>query len=291
MKTLRDAIRHKEFVVTADLPLQPVTRVADIQEAVATLSPLVDAIQVIDDRHADGHMSSLAAAAIVMQNDCDAVLHLTGRDRNRVALQAEMLGAAALGITSLVLQRGEKLTRKGGLRGKGVFDTKETRLTEMARRIGEESNLVSVPGFLIGTCITVFSPGDDWEALRISESIDAGTRLFFTQPCLNTFLLGQYMDKLIDRKIMHRASVMVEVPLLGSRAEARKYKKKNPGALIPDATVMRVAEARDPRAEGIAVCGEMLSALQAMPGVSGANIRYDGVVADAVAAIAAANLT
>jgi methylenetetrahydrofolate reductase (NADPH) len=290
MNTLRDAIRHKDFVITADLPLKPVTTVADIREAVATVLPVVDAVQVIDDRDAVGHMSSLAAAAIVLQSDCDAVLHITGRDRNRVALQAEMLGAAALGITSLVLQRGEKLTRKGGLRGKGVFDTKETRLTGMARRIGEESNLVSVPGFLIGTCITVFSPGDDWEALRISESIDAGTRLFFTQPCLNTVLLGRYMDKLIERKILHRASVMVEVPLLGSRAEARKYKKKNPVALIPDATIMRVVEATDPRAEGIAVCAEMLRALKLLPGISGANIRHDGAIADAVAAISAADL-
>ena len=191
-------------------------------------------------------------------------------------------------MTSVVIQRGEKLSKKKFLRGKGVFDTKETRLTEMARRIGEESNMVSTPGFLIGTYITVFSPGDDWEAARISEAIDAGARLLITQPCLNTALLERYMGRLIERKILHRASLMVELPLLLSAPEARKYKKKNPSALIPDATIARIAEADDPRAEGIRACAEMLVAVRAIAGIAGANIRHSGAAADVIAVSEAA---
>jgi methylenetetrahydrofolate reductase (NADH) len=290
MDTFRDAMQHKDFVISAELPLQPVSTVADIEASVATLATVVDAVQLIDDRAAVGHMSSLAAAAIVLRRDVDAVVHLTGRDRNRVALQAELLGAAALGGTSVVVRRGEKLSRKDYLRGKGVFDTKESRLTEMARRIGEESGLVSAPGFQIGTYVTVFNCEDDWQAERISESIAVGTRVLYTQPCLNVALLRRYMGKLVQRKILHSASVIVEVPLLDSPDLARNYKKDDPKALIPDATIARIVAATDARLEGIQVCAEMLTELAEIPGVSGASIRYDGAASNVVAAITAAGV-
>ncbi len=176
MNTFRDALREKDFIVTADLPMQPMTTVDDIERSVDALSGFADAVQIADDREAVGHMSSLAAAAHVLRKGCDAVLHMTSRDRNRVALQADMLGAAALGVTSLVITRGEKLSRKDFVRGKGVFDTQESRLMAMANRISEESTLVTPPGFVIGTYVSAFAPADDWEATRISQSIDAGAR-------------------------------------------------------------------------------------------------------------------
>lgn len=287
MKTFRDALKQKDFVVTADLPLHPTTSRANLEASLAALAAVVDAVQLIDDREILGHMSALAAAAIALQNGVDAVLHLTGRDRNRVALQAELVGAAVLGVTSLIIQRGEKLPTKDGLRGKGVFDTRETRLTEMARRVGEESGLVTAPGFLIGAYVTAFSPSEDWQAKRITETVDAGTRLIITQPCLNAPLLMRYMAKVVERKILHRASLVVEVPLLTSRDDARDYKLKNPSALIPDATLAAIIAAEDAKAEGIRVCGEMLATLKTIPGVSGANIRHNSSAPDVLAAIAA----
>jgi len=98
------------------------------------------------------------------------------------------------------------------------------------------------------------------------------------------------MDKLVREKIPHSASVIVEVPLLSTRELAENYKTKDPDALIPDASIARISDADDARAEGINVCAEMLRSLTAIPGVCGANIRYQGDVADVVAAITAANL-
>jgi len=290
MNTLREAMQRKEFVITAELALQPTSTVADIEGSVSKLAPYVDALQLIDDREAVGHMSPLAAAAIVFACGADAVLHLTGRDRNRVALQAELLGAAALGITSVVVRQGEKLSKKDFLRGKGVFDTKEARLTEMARRISEESGLVSAPGFQIGTYVTVFNFTEDWQATRISESIDAGTRVLFTQPCLNISLLQRYMDKLVRQKIPRRASVIVEVPLLDSAELTQNYKKQDPTALIPDAVIDRIVAAESAHLEGIKVCAEVLRKIAGMPGVSGASIRHSGAIENVVAAITAAEL-
>lgn len=288
MKTLRNAIRQKDFVITADLPLSPTTTAEDIESAALELQPVVDAVQIFDDREASGHMSSLAAAAIALRAGVDPVLHLTARDRNRIALQAELLGAAALGLTSLVISRGEKLSKKEFLRGKGVFDTNEARFMGMARRIGEETGLVSAPGFLLGTYITVFAPAENWQAKRIGESLDTGVNVLYTQPCLNTRLLGLYMKKLVEKKILHRASVIVEVPLLDSRESARDYKKNNPIALIPDATVKRIVEADDPVGAGFAACVEVLRETRAIPGIAGVTIRHTGSAQNVVAAIEAA---
>ncbi len=291
MKTLRDAIRQKDFVVTADLPLETTSTAAGIEQAAAVLGPVVDAVQVVDDREAVGLIAPLAAAAITIRMGVDAVVHLTGRDRNRVALQAELLGAAALGVTSLVIARGEKLSRNEFLRGKGVFDTSEARFVDMAKRIGDDTALMSPPGFLLGTVVTVFDPAEEWEATRIGESLDTGVSVLYTQPCLNTHLLGRYMQKLIEKKVLHRASVIVDVPLLESRESARDYKKNNPIALLPDATVKRIVDAADPAAEGVAACAEMLREVREIPGIAGANIRGAAAAANAVTAIQLAGLS
>ena len=271
-----DALRQKEFVVTADLPLHPLTTVADIHTWTEAVAPLVDGIQVVDDRNATGHMSSLVAAAKVLERGVDPIVHMTGRDRNTVALRADMLGAAALDITSLLIMRGEKLAQDEGTQSDDIFDTAESRLLKMARQIGEESGLISPPGFLIGTRVSAFAPVETWGARRIEESLDAGARYLQTQPCLNESLLRKYVSKLVELRITHRAALLVEIPLLVSNDRARSYKKKNPGVLVPGAEIQKISLADDPLSTGIERCAAMLEVVKEIPGVSGANIRYDG---------------
>ena len=158
------------------MSLRATTTSAEIRENVNTLAPVVDAIQVPDDFAAVGHMSPLAAASIVLQSGLDAVVQLTGRDRNRIGLVADVLGAAALGVTTLILSRGEKFTDSAIVRSKGIFEITAAQLTELASKIGAEQSLVSGPGFYIGSLITVFQPPEDWDAVRVSEKIDSGAR-------------------------------------------------------------------------------------------------------------------
>lgn len=271
-----DVIRQKEFVVTVDLPLHPLTTVGDIHAWTETVAPFVDGIQVVDDRNATGHMSSLVAASKVLEKGADPIVHMTGRDRNNVALRADLLGAAALDITSLLIMRGEKLTQDDDMQSDGVFDTAESRLLKMARQIGEESGLVSPPGFLIGTRVSAFAPVETWGARRIRESLDAGARYLQTQPCLNESLLRKYVSKLVELRITHRAALLVEIPLLVSSEQVRSYKDKNPSVLVPGAEIQKISLADDPLSTGIERCAAMLGVVREIPGVSGANIRYDG---------------
>lgn len=285
MDTFRDAITSKPMALSAELCLQPRTTAAEMAAAAALLAPVVDAVQIDDNRRVLGHMSATAAASIMMANGLDALAHVTCRDRNRVALQAELLGAAALGITSLVLSRGEKLADKGSLRGKGVFDLSGAGLFEMATRIGADVELVDSPGLLLGATVIAFKSDANWEAGRITEAIDAGARFLQTQPCMNLRLLRSYMKVLVALKIPHRASIVVDVPLITSRQVAETYKRDYPNALLPKACVARIVESNDEVAEGIALCADVMREVSAIPGVSGINISDASNPEHVVAAI------
>lgn len=276
MKTFRDALRSKDFVLTAEIPLHPNQAVADLSAMFETLSACVDAIQVGDNEDAEGHIAPLAIARIALDAGIDPVIHLSGRDRNRIALQSEILGAAALGITSLVLKRGEKLPAALKGRVKGVFDLRATQLLATASRISENSKQVDPPGFLLGTFVTVIDPEPDWQAQQVFEKIEAGARLLQTRPCLDTELLGTYAASLVSLKVPHRASFIVTIPLLGSVAEATTILDRFGSAAIPEPVIKRLAGATDARREGIEILAETLSVVAQIPGVSGANLKFAG---------------
>ena len=288
MKTFRDAMRQKDLVVSAKMQLDRQMDASSINESVGALRPVVDAMQFEDDRSATGHMSPLAAAGIAIRSDLDAVVEFSCRDRNRLALQADMLGAGALGVTSLVLARGEQFRDRDAVRAKGVFEINATQLIRMAGELGPVDE--SGSGFYIGAPATVFDPAESWEATRLEEKLDAGVCFLQTQPCLNVDLVRRYVEKLVERKIMHRASLIVEVPLLTSPQEAVELRDVHKGAPIPDALVKRIASADDSVAEGISVCAEVLAELREAPGISGVCIRFQCDPRHVLAAIEQAGL-
>jgi methylenetetrahydrofolate reductase (NADH) len=272
LNTFRDAMRSKDFVVTATLPLTDRSDASDIRAMVAMLRDSVDALQVGGDRDAVGHIDAIAAASLVIGNGVDAVVHLDCRDRNRLALKAALLGLAATGVTSVVLSRGRKLPDT--LRGKvkGVFDTKTIQLIEMAHYIGSDAALEAPPDTYIGSRVSVIRPGDDWEAREARKRIDAGARFLQAQPCLNLRMLKSYADRLVALKITHRATFVADIPVLKSTESIQRIKGHYPGARIPRRVVRRLAAARDSQEEGITVAAEALRDCAAIPGVSGANL-------------------
>lgn len=240
------------------------------------LCPCVDAIQVGDNEDAEGHMAPLAVARIALDAGIDPVVHLSGRDRNRIALQSEILGSAALGITTLILKRGEKLPAALKGRVKGVFDLGAIQFLATASRISKNAELVAQPGFLLGTFVTVIDPDPDWQAQQVFEKIEAGARLLQTRPCLDTELLNTYAASLVSLKVPHRASFIVTIPLLGSVAEAMLTLDRFGPAAIPESMIKRLAGAADARREGVDILAETLSVVAQIPGVSGANLKFAG---------------
>lgn len=274
MKKFRDAVRSSDFVVTAQLPLAPGTTADDVRRTVETLQPVVAALQISDNATTQPHMSPLAAASLVLQSGMDPVVQMSCRDRNRIALQSDLMGAAALGVTSFILSRGEKLPAAHKQRIRGVFDIGARRLIATAQAISANERLVAAPGFFLGSNVTVIDPPDDWSADGIDSKAGAGTKFVQTQPCLDIAILKRYMAALVARKALERISVIVQVPLLESMDMARELQNARRTLLMPRAVTMRLEQAGDFAAEAESICIEALKAAATIPGVSGANIVH-----------------
>lgn len=275
-KTFQQAVRTDDFVITAQLPLAPMTNADDIRGTAETLRPFVDAMQVSDNLTTEPHMSPLAAASLLLRNGMDAIVQLTCRDRNRIALQSDIMGAAAIGVTSLVLSRGEKFPASLEQKVKGVFDIGAKRLLATAQVISAADRLVPPPGFLLGSNITVIDPPEDWTADGVDIRADAGSKFVQTQPCLDLPILKRYVAALVAKKTLQKISVIVQIPVLDSMDTARELQRGRRPLMIPKAVLTRLRESPDFAREGEAVCSEVLGELATVPGVAGANLLYRG---------------
>jgi methylenetetrahydrofolate reductase (NADPH) len=276
LQTFYQALRTRDFTLTAELALDAgAGREAIIAQA-RTLAAAVDAIQVPDSSPSYASLSPVAVSAILLQAGIDPILHLNCRDRNRLALRADVLGAAALGISSLLLMRGKEIPAEVRPKIKTVYDWGTLQLIRFATSL-EQVN------FLIGSIATVFKPDRDWKPTRLEKKADAGTKFIQTQLCFDADLLRHYIARLVVGKFIQRSSVMVALAPLPSADMAQWLGKNLRGAVVPAKVVKRLRQAKVPEQEGINLCAELLDEVATIPGVSGANLICLGN-ADAIAA-------
>lgn len=265
MLTFRQALRNKDFTLTAELALDgDADRVAIVEQA-QMLASAVDAIQVVDSSPAFASLSPVAVGGILLDAGVDPVLHLNCRDRNRLALRADVLGAAAMGVSSLLLMRGDPIPADVRPKIKSVHDWGTLRLIRFAQSLEKAD-------FMIGSTATVFKPDRDWQPEQLTKKIDAGTRFIQTQLCFDADLLRHYMTRLVSEKLVQRASVMVALAPLPSADLAHWLGKNLRGAVMPARLVKRLRQAANPEQEGIDICAELLQEFADIPGVAGANL-------------------
>ncbi len=276
MNSFRAAVRSGKFALTAELSLNPHSRAEDVRLQAGLLESVVDAIQVTDNPNAQVQMSALAASAVLLNSGYDAIPQITCRDRNRVALKSDLLGAWALGVTSLLLMRGEPLGGSAAPHAKAVFDVTGRDLIAIAQAIRNDRELDGAPDFLIGGVATVFNPVKNWLPDSLFEKAEAGVKFFQTQPCFNIEMMRKYTTRLIDTGLMKRVHFVVGTVVLPGPGAARWVRDHVRGSVMPEETIERLEQAADPEQEGIAICAELLAELKDIPGVSGANIMTPG---------------
>ena len=278
MHIFRQALRTQEFTLTAELALDAQSNGASLIAQAQAMAQHVDAIQVPDIPTDRVHMSVLAAAAILLNEGIDPVVHMNCRDRNRIALLSDLLGASALGVSSLLLMRGREIPESTRPRVKSVYDWGGRRLIEAASAL-EESD------FMIGSIATVFKPDRDWKPEQLIEKADAGVKFVQTQLCFDIDLLRHYMARLVDEKIVQRVNIIVGLAPVSSADMAQVLGKTLRGAVMPAKVVKRLRQATDPEQEGITICAELLQQVSEIPGTSGVNLICLGdpeAVAEAV---------
>jgi methylenetetrahydrofolate reductase (NADPH) len=288
--TFRDAIYKKDFALTAECFLRPETNAEAIRLQADELRESVDAVLLTDNQHGQLHMSVLAAARLMLDNGIDPIMQLSCRNRNRIALLSDLMGATALGVTSLLLIRGDRVPGGFKPRPKAVFDVNAKELIATAATMNEDQGLVTRPAFFVGGVVTAYSPKPGWVPKQLNEKVGAGLHFIVTHLCMNLAPLRKYMQHLVGNELTRRVAVIVSTAILSSAEDALWLRKHRPNANIPDSLVERLAESSDPKKEGVAICAEQLAELATIPGVSGANIMASTDLSMISDAITAANL-
>lgn len=288
--SFREARRTRDFVVTAHVNLSHVPDTDALLAQGDTLRPFVDAVQLTDNPGARVHMSGVAAAALLVRHGIDPILHMTCRDRNRIALQSDVIGAAALGVTSILMMRGDRIPDHLKPKVRSVFDTDAKELMAFARGLKDSKDVPLVADFLIGATATVFDPGPAWAPVNLTAKCDAGANFIQTQLCFDMDVVRHYMARLVASKLTHRASFLMALTPLPSAEAARWIRDNVKAALVPEAVIQRMEQAADPEREGIEICAETLARLATIPGVSGASLLSLGPLDAIPAAIEASGV-
>jgi methylenetetrahydrofolate reductase (NADPH) len=275
---LEQVLTSGRFAITAEVTPPASCDSNDLLAKALPLKGLADAVNVTDGAGARAHMSALAAAALLHQNGIDPVLQLTCRDRNRIALQGDLMGAAALGLDNLLVLRGDNPSAGDQPDAKPVFDLESRDLMATAVRMRDHHELPSgrtVSGqarFFIGAADMPIDPPPGWEPKGLADKIAAGAQFAQTQFCMDMGILRRYIARLADAGLTERLFILVGVVPLKTQKSARWIKHHLYGAIIPDAIVTRMEGAADPAAEGQRICAEVIEELSTIKGVAGAHI-------------------
>jgi methylenetetrahydrofolate reductase (NADPH) len=275
---LRSVLEAGHFAVTAEVT-PPVATDPDILLAKALpLLGLADAVNVTDGASARSHMSSLAAAGLLARAGIEPILQLTCRDRNRIALQSDILGGAALGVRNFLILRGDDPAAGDQPDAKPVFDLDSRALMQTATRIRDRGELPSgrkVEGpapFFLGVADSPIDPPAGWKPDGLRAKIESGAQFAQTQFCMDAGVVRRYVSRLAEQGITDRLYLLIGIAPLASARSARWMREKLYGTIIPDAIVARMEQAADPKAEGVRICIELLREIAEIPGVAGAHI-------------------
>jgi methylenetetrahydrofolate reductase (NADPH) len=275
---LERVLASGRFALTAEVTPPVSCDRADLLARAAPLKELADAVNVTDGAGARVHMGALAAATILIEAGIEPVLQLTCRDRNRLALQSDLLGAAALGIRNLLVLRGDDPSAGDQPQAKPVFDVDSRTLLATAAAIRDKGELppgrkvTGKASFFIGAADLPIDPPAGWKPKGLSEKIAAGAQFAQTQFCMDIDIVRRYIARLTESGLPRKIAILIGVVPLRSAKSARWIKQHLYGAIIPDHIVERLDYAGDPAAEGKQICADFIAQLADIPGVAGAHV-------------------
>ncbi len=272
---LQEALHSGRFVITAEMAPPDSADADDVLEAVAPYGHLVDAINVTDSSGAHCHMGSMACSLILLKAGYEPVMQISCRDRNRIAMQGEVLGAAALGIRNILCLTGDGVECGDHKEAKPVFDLDSMTLLSTIRHMRDQQTFLSgraIKGPLnvhIGAAANPFAPPLDFRPVRLQKKIEAGAQFIQTQYCFDVERLEAYMAAVRDMGLHRKIPILVGVGPMASAKGAQWMRTNVPGVHIPDHIIKRMEDADDPKVEGRIICAEIISRIRDIEGVRG----------------------
>jgi len=276
---LQSLFEQGEFAVTCEIGPPKNAQGDGIRKHTEHLKPFVDAVNLTDNQTAIVRLSSIGAGVHVLAAGGEPIIQMTTRDRNRIALQSDLLGAYSLGVRNVLCLSGDHQTFGNHQGAKNVYDLDSIQLIQTVKDMREAKVFQSgevikqgEPRFFIGAVANPFADPFEFRVLRLEKKIRAGAQFIQTQCIFDMERFEAFMDLACKRGLHQKAYIMAGVMPIKS-AKAAKYMQKNvSGMLVPDGIVERMNKAEDQPAEGVKLCIEQIKHLRTIPGVRGVHI-------------------
>ena len=290
---LQQSLASGRFTITAEVSPPVSADPAAFIAAALPLKGIATALNVTDGASAKVHMSSLVAAHFLLQNGIEPVLQIALRDRNRIALQSDLLGAAALGIRNVLVVSGDDPAAGDHPQAKPVYDLASQELIALAHHMRREGKLASgtpISGPLqlfIGAADTPCDPPAGWDPSGLQAKRNSGADFVQTQFCMDAGVVRRYAARLIELGIAPALPILIGIAPVPSARSARWMRDKLFGSVIPDALIERLEKSTDAKAEGKRICVELLQEFAEIPGIVGAHImapQFHSAIAEVITA-------
>lgn len=277
---LAEVLSAGKFALAAELSPPRGVDLDAIQHEADLLRGYVDAVNVTDNQAASVRMASIPVSALLVGHGIEPVAQMTCRDRNRLAIQADLLGAAALGIKNLLCLSGDHGRWGDHPHAKGVYDIDSNHLIWMASNLVERGCLDNgktispPPNFFIGAAANPFAPPFEYRPFRLAKKVAAGARFVQTQLIYNVDRFREYMRTVRDLGLEKKVYILAGVGPLKSDRQASFMATKLAGMDVPKEIVQRMEKtpkAAQPQ-EGIQICCEIIEQVREIPGVAGLHI-------------------
>ncbi len=288
---LERVLRAGQFAITTELSPPDSADPEEVYLRARVFDGYVDAINATDGSGANCHMSSVGVCALLTRVGYASVMQVSCRDRNRIAIQGDVLGAAAMGVANILCLTGDGVQAGDQPDATPVFDFDSLSLLTTLRRMRDDRHflsgreLTSPPHVFLGAASNPFVPPHDYRVARLAKKIAAGAQFVQTQYCYDVERLARFMRQAADLGLLEKAYVLVGVGPLASARAAEWIRAHVPGVHIPDAVIQRLRGADKQRQEGKRICIELIQQVREIAGVCGVHVmayRQEEAVAEII---------
>lgn len=275
--TLKEKIKSNQFVVCAEITPPRSSDDNLLREKVKFFKDYVDAVNITDNQRAVVRLSSIASAKILIEEGVEPIMQMTCRDRNRLAVQSDLLGAAALGIKNILCLTGDHQKFGDQPEAKGVFDLDSIQMVAAAAEMnkglllsGYEMN--SKTEFFIGAAANPFAEPFEMRLINLFKKAEAGAAFIQTQPVFDTETFIRWMEKVVSMGLDKKTAVIAGIMPVHSVNTLQWMKEWVPGMKINNEYICRIKDAADPMEEGVKIAVELINILKKIKGLKGIHL-------------------
>lgn len=271
-------LRAGHFAVTTEIAPPDSADAEQVYRRARLFDGVVDAINATDGSGANCHMSSVAVCALLSHIGYSPILQISCRDKNRIAIQGDVLGAAAMGVCNVLALTGDDVSAGDHPEAKPVFDLDSVSLLTTIRFMRDQSKFLSgrkldtPPKIFAGSTINPFVPPLESRVAQLQKKIDAGAEFIQSQYCFDIVQLKELMVRAVDLGLAEKAFILPGVGTLASAKTARWLRTNVPGVYIPDSIITRLERAENQKQEGQKICIELMQQVKEIEGVSGVHV-------------------